>query len=1189
MRDRVWVSSGGARLAALSLAALASLACNPDPGGQCNADSDCASVPGTTCNTADHLCEVGPFCTSACAGDTVCSAGVCEPPYAPEVRLYIGGNPILSPANDVVQVGIFLPDPSVTLGMLHLRATRATDGGLLASADVQAAEGDAGVVLLFDPPLQGKGNLVALVDYSAGGDAGLPANSVTDEVRVDAVPPTLALAPQPGPDGGNGWFPRQDGGSLFIDALLDDTSDGSGPDGGTLTILSCASSPACQFAGVLQGSIDADAGTGTWRFIVPLTVGDGGSESPIAYSVEGVDNAGNQVDQQGQLLIDGKPPVTDSVITIVTAGASGADGGGPWFPAGTSGEDVEIALGASDEGSGLDPASFILTFNSADIDPGQPATVPGFLPSPPDGRVHFKVPTGRTSNRQGPLRFSIALADNVGNAAAPVAGELLVDNLAPTTDAQITIVNRLIPDSTDWAGTTGEDGQLWFPAGSRYGLDIEVNLAASDPGSGLNPGSFLLTFNSADIDAGQPLTAAGAFASPPDGRVHFEVDTKEASNREGPLRFTLAIADEVGNTATVAGELLIDDFPPQVSLATVDYRSTIQPARSAVCANSVSCGRGALGAEDHALRDDTVTATFTAVDCGSGVNTAAEPAVDCTNCGHAVTFPLNATLSGTSAGNCSNGSTDHLYTYTVQIPLGTFAQTISSDASGLGEAALLQVVVDNKSSQGFSPTPTSLADGGIISISRTRWRAILGGLATGAPALLPLSATQDAGTPRTLVVPVDGSGTPAAPDALELFDSTGAEVQQIPLLSDAGVYDHATGDVAVSNSGTIWISGSPASCDLGLSFCTSLWAARLGSSSVATTSCPAEGGVIGSLAVRDSNDGGVDAVVIVVSDAGLTSTEAAAAYEWRADAPGCSYLAGTTRTGVSAATGVALGGGLLFVSSSQGFYSIPFNASGQLSANKEEAFADSSSGALVALPAAPALLSGGSVGPELPYFGAVDSLSSPSAAALREAVLGSSAWGPEAAPWGSIAIGTPVTHTPVFDGTWLYTVDDHGALQLTSLAASGGAVTALSAPALAGGVVASGSSAAGQKVSAPVLMQGGSAGSSALLVQGNGLVTLASVVASSAGAPTLVLAQETEIGDFAAGARPPTPVVDVRGSTGVAYLIDGASCAGATSSCGPASVWAFQLDTAPVAAAENVWPRPGHDSCNSRSAEGSCP
>ncbi len=70
-----------------------------------------------------------------------------------------------------------------------------------------------------------------------------------------------------------------------------------------------------------------------------------------------------------------------------------------------------------------------------------------------------------------------------------------------------------------------------------------------------------------------------------------------------------------------------------------------------------------------------------------------------------------------------------------------------------------------------------------------------------------------------------------------------------------------------------------------------------------------------------------------------------------------------------------------------------------------------------------------------------------------------------------------------------------------------------------------------------MLLQGGSAGSSALLVQGNGFVTLASVVASNGGAPTLILAQETEIGDFAAGARPPTPVVDVRGSAGVAYLI----------------------------------------------------
>ncbi len=70
-----------------------------------------------------------------------------------------------------------------------------------------------------------------------------------------------------------------------------------------------------------------------------------------------------------------------------------------------------------------DPAlRSILTFNSADLIPASPCRRLRFLPSPADGRVQFQVAprSGRTSNGQGPLRFSIALADNVGNAAAPV-------------------------------------------------------------------------------------------------------------------------------------------------------------------------------------------------------------------------------------------------------------------------------------------------------------------------------------------------------------------------------------------------------------------------------------------------------------------------------------------------------------------------------------------------------------------------------------------------------------------------------------------------------------------------------------------------------------------------------------------------------------------------------------------------
>ncbi len=114
--------------------------------------------------------------------------------------------------------------------------------------------------------------------------------------------------------------------------------------------------------------------------------------------------------------------------------------------------------------------------------------------------------------------------------------------------------------------------------------------------------------------------------------------------------------------------------------------------------------------------------------------------------------------------------------------------------------------------------------------------------------------------------------------------------------------------------------------------------------------------------------------MVGIADAGLVAApEVASAYGTSgAAALGCTRLSSSSRPGVTAATGVALGGGLLFVSSGEGFYSTPLGSSGELSSTKQDAFADSSNGALLALPAAPALLSGGSVGPELPYFGALD-------------------------------------------------------------------------------------------------------------------------------------------------------------------------------------------------------------------------
>jgi hypothetical protein len=90
-------------------------------------------------------------------------------------------------------------------------------------------------------------------------------------------------------------------------------------------------------------------------------------------------------------------------------------------------------------------------------------------------------------------------------------------------------------------------------------------------------------------------------------------------------------------------------------------------------------------------------------------------------------------------------------------------------------------------------------------------------------------------------------------------------------------------------------------------------------------------------------------------------------------------------------------------------------------------------------------------------------------------------------------------------------------------------------------------------------------GQTVLLVRNDGVVALA----SSSGFTPLLMVKPL--------AAPVPPVVDTRGSGGVAYLVDGEGW-----------VTALQIPLAPLAAGPNAWPRPGRDSCNSRNAASSC-
>jgi hypothetical protein len=143
----------------------------------------------------------------------------------------------------------------------------------------------------------------------------------------------------------------------------------------------------------------------------------------------------------------------------------------------------------------------------------------------------------------------------------------------------------------------------------------------------------------------------------------------------------------------------------------------------------------------------------------------------------------------------------------------------------------------------------------------------------------------------------------------------------------------------------------------------------------------------------------------------------------------------------------------------------------------------------------------------------------------------------------------------VFDGTNIWSADDQGVVY-TWRQDTGMPLKSI---------------ALGAAVSSPVLL-GVPPGGLALIVHRDGGVEILTLTTTTLTALTLV-----NVGMFAASVTPVPPAIDFRGAGGVAYV--------------PAPqgwVYALQIPQAPMSASASVWPRPGRDSCNSRSAGSPC-
>lgn len=1045
--------------AALAAAFVLCAACRPETLGRCTTTAECRT--GSVCNQQLQLCvRDTATCVPACGAGTTCAGGACVP-LVPVVTLKLPANPVLSPSLNGVVVKVEA-DPQLTLGALTVEA--ATDKVVAKGSLPAAAAGEQTVKLTtFDAAVQATGTVTATLAYTGAGGAAMTVRSVNVPALVDSTGPSasvsVAVSGADAPDAANGWLPRT-AGNAIVRALVIDA--GAGPASATLDLKPCPTTAgvACSYPGVLQGAVVQ--GAGTWKFAVPRAAQAVGSEARVAFTVKAKDAAGNESPATGSLPIDDKPPALGAPV-VKTAGVAGEDGR-TWFPAGAHGVEVEVAVPVSDSGAGFEPAGVTLTLEAADVDPGQPTAVAGFLPAVADGAVHFKIPTGRSSGREGPLRFAVAAKDLLGHAAA-------------------------------------------LPASSST-------------------------------------------------------------------------------------QLLVDDVPPQVTLATPGYASLLPPFAE-VCARPDSatfkCGRGdSEQRAERALRDDSVSAGFLVWDCGAGV--AAQLPTWTVESGGAVQGPFAAQDWSTQPSRCAGLPANLVHAQGLVLDVGALAALDAPDLEGSVRARLRQTVKDRV---GLSTTSPAAASGdGTVRVSLWRWRSRLAGPAAGDPALLAVpSAT--AGRGRALVVAVDGSGAPGTP-AIEVLGADGAQKASLRLVdarTPTATPELPAGEVVVGAS-ALWVVGQPAACN-GASTCSRLW--RVGDplgASPLVSACPGLTGAIGGLALRRASGAAVEAAVATV--ARLAGSDLAATFveDVGADAGRCKQLSAPSiglPGGAGAVSGVSLGGGLAFLSSLQGFVSAGLDDAGKLGV-AAAAFLDPLGP--LAMDGPPALAPGTPTAP-VPFFNARAGAADPR---LRRASFSTSAvacaaapacWVPAGSPWSDGAHAAAAGHTPVFDAGAVWTVDDKGTLE--GFARPDGA-RVIAAPGLAPIDAADPGAALAQPVSPPLLLQGGAGDTPLVLVQANGLVRLLRPAAGKA-------LTAVKVGPFPAGARPRAPVADLRGATSVVYVLDGgcdrggawSPAGGCASAAGPPWVWALQLDAPPLDASADAWPRPGRDSCNGKHAEGVCP
>lgn len=681
------------------------------------------------------------------------------------------------------------------------------------------------------------------------------------------------------------------------------------------------------------------------------------------------------------------------------------------------------------------------------------------------------------------------------------------------------------------AGVQGEDLQTWF-AGGTGAPGVPVSVAINDQGGGINwqggginwAGTFKVSTNATDMASGISSDLAVAVPNPPDGTIRFTMPAASVLATKEGKMRVTITASDAFSHSTIVG--------PESEFILVD---AVPPRITTLVPDLSISGAPPCGPADSATfkcgrttsqlrRDDTAPVSFEVYDCGAGF---LSTGVKVTSGGVVTTAAATEiTALPSTAGPCP-GSTNAKHGFKFQFDAGKHAANADPpDANNLFRASVVASAQDRTG----LPNTSSAA---LIPIAMMRWKLQLPAAPTGAPALsVPVTAN------RNVVV---GSDT-----GIASFGPSGSQLWSWDLRAINAGY-HLRSDIAVGPTGRVFaaIDASSASACNNSYGCGILYGLSPSPTVIAQAACALEvGSTFGAplALIPDTAPSPTTELAVVVATnhdpGGLLNLPPAQpnVFVYQNDSTTCSnpysqLISGGEMTGVSGTSG------MVFLTHGQGFTSSSVDTSRKLAGGANYA-------PTVATRRGPAVFD---ASPQNVIFSGTDNV-------LRAA---QPSWSNATGFTRPAATTGNLNATPVFDSSTIYATDDQGRLYAWSRI-SGALVNSI-APAPPSGP---------QLVSPPVLLGGGTA----LVVQKDGAVRLLTPATSTA-----ILVAQVNSGSGA----PVAPVLEPRalGATAgsLAYVVDGAGW-----------LWALHLNGAPLPASPTTWPRPGHDSCNSRYSGSTC-